>query len=494
MALLRVGEGVEGRKSLVMLTALTAGLAACTTVGPNFVPPEPPAVSAYAMPGDATPLAATLDPKTRVAGPWWRAFGSDHLNALMDQALAGNLSVAAALAKLDAARAAQTVEGADRLPRVDAKAGAERERFNTAAFGFASFPSPTINLFTLGQTVSYDLDLFGGQRRRSEAAAARFEAEGRRADGAYMILTARVAAQAAQIAGLEARLAVDQDILADDQKLIDIQNAAIAVGGTPASSNINRRQQLAEDQALAEPVRQQIAQARHALALLVGQPPAAWTAPDFALSEFATPTSAPQEIPSAWIRHRPDVAAAEADLHAATARIGVATADLYPSFRLSAGFSQLATTPANLFGYSASAWNFGAGASAPVFHGGALRAGKRAAEAEARLAMGQYQQTVLTALTQAADVMTNLAHDEARLKDLNAAEASAKSNLAHEQSAYNLGGDPLIAVIEAKRRLDVTKVGRTTAEGARLADLIELYAVSATDWRDPVAAKPAAPQ
>ena len=471
------------------LTALSASLAACTTVGPDFTAPDPPTVTAYGAAGDAVPAAMALDPKTRVAGPWWRAFGSEHLNAVMDQALAGNRSVAVALASLDAARAAQAGEGAGRLPRVDASAGAERQRFNTAAFGFASFPSPTINLFNFGQTVSYDLDLFGGQRRRSEAAAARVEAEGRRADAAYMILTARVAVQAAQIAGLEARLAVNRDLLADDQKLIDIQIAAIAAGGTPPSSGISRRQQLAEDQALAAPLRQQIAQARHALALLVGRPPAAWSAPDFALSEFATPTGAPQEIPSVWIRHRPDVAAAEADLHAATARIGVATADLYPRFRLSAGFSQLATTPANLFGYSASAWNFGAGASAPVFHGGALRAGQRGAQAEARLAMAQYQQTVLTALTQAADVMTNLAHDEERLKDLANAEINARAGLDRAQSAYDLGGGPFIAVAEAKRRADLATGARTLAEAGRLTDLIELYAVSATDWREPAAAK-----
>ena len=143
------------RVSLSLLApGLAAALGACTTVGPDFVAPKPPAIPIYGMVGDAQPAAMAMDAKTRLAGQWWRTFGSANLNSLMNQALAGSPTVAEALATLERARASQEVEGADHKPRVDVTGGAERQRFNTAAFGFANFPSPTVNLLNFGQTVS----------------------------------------------------------------------------------------------------------------------------------------------------------------------------------------------------------------------------------------------------------------------------------------------------------------------------------------------------
>ena len=224
----------------------------------------------------------------------------------MTTALRDNPSVAEAVATLDRARAEEAVAAADAKPKIDANAGAIRERINVQAFGFSGFPgfpalsNPTISLFSLGATVSYGLDLFGLTRRRIEVAGAAADAEARRADAAYLTLTGNVALQAVKIAGLREEIAVLGDIVADDRASIDIVRAAQAAGGESRTAGLGGQAQLEADQALAPPVRQELAQARHQLAGLVGQAPSTWTAPDFAFAGFTPPAKIPVALPSAW--------------------------------------------------------------------------------------------------------------------------------------------------------------------------------------------------
>ena len=299
------------RRLLAMVVA--ACLAGCAVVGPNFQRPAAPASAGFAMAGDERPGGVALTSETRAAGPWWRALGSPRLDAVMSEALAGNQTVAAADASLQKARALEQSARGGLAPKLDASAGAERERINTQVFGITGFPSPTINLYSVGGTVSYDLDLFGGGRRRVEAAGAMAQAQAHRTDAAYLTLTGDVALQAVRIAGLRARIATLQAIIADDQVNIDIVRKAEAAGGEAPAAATGGMAQLAEDQALLPPVGQQLAQARHALALLVGKAPAAWTAPDFAMEGFAPPAHIPVSLPSILVRRRPDILAAEAD-------------------------------------------------------------------------------------------------------------------------------------------------------------------------------------
>ena len=464
--------------------ALIAGvLGACAAMGPNFHSPAPPSAAGYAMAGDAVPAQAVLSPQARVAGPWWRGLGSPRLDQVMTQALADNQTVAAADAALQRAKAQEDSAKGARLPQVDANAGAQRERINTQAFGIKGFPSPTINLYTVGATVSYDLDIFGARRRRIEEADARTRAQGWRADAAYLTLTGNVALQAVRIAGLRAQLAAVRAILADDAASLDIVHRAQAAGGEASSASTVGEAQLAQDRALLPPIAQQLAQARHGLALLVGHAPAQWSAPDFAFEEFTPPAVIPVELPSALVRRRPDILAAEADLHADTAQIGVATAALYPDIRLVAGLTQEALTPAAIFSFSSTAYNFGAGLTAPIFHGGSLRADKRAAQAQARASLAQYRQTVLTAFVQVSDVLSALAEDDERLADLTRAETVASANLADARTAYRLGGGAFADVVTAQRQLNRARLARVDAAGQRLADIVALYAATASDWR-----------
>lgn len=467
---------------LLASVALASLLGACATVGPDFKAPAAPATGGYAMAGDAQPSAVRLSPDVRVAGPWWQALGSPQLDAVIRQALADSPSIAEAQANLEKARAdARAVSGAAG-PQAELSAGGQRERINTASFGFSGFPSPTINLFSVGANISYDLDLFGGQRRAGEAATARAEAEARRADAAYLSLTGNVALQAVRVAALRAQIAAAEQTVKDDEALIEIIARAQAAGGAARSSGAPAEAQLAKDQAKIPPLQNLLAQARHQLALLSGKAPADWTAPDFDLAAFAAPSDVPVALPSGLVRNRPDIRAAEADLHAATADIGVATAALYPDIKLSAGLTQSAVKPGDLFGYDASGWNIGGALTAPLLNGGTLKARQKAAEAAARAAMARYQTTVLTAFTQVADVLSALAADEAEIAALTRQVEAGNREIASAQTAWKLGGGTLYDVIDARRRLGEARLDLEQARGQKLYDLVRLYAATAADW------------
>jgi NodT family efflux transporter outer membrane factor (OMF) lipoprotein len=223
---------------------------------------------------------------------------------------------------------------------------------------------------------------------------------------------------------------------------------------------------------------------RHRLAMLVGKSPAEWTAPDFDLADFTLPDAIPVSLPSSLVRQRPDILAAEADLHAATAEIGIQTANLYPDLRLSAGLTQSAIKPENLFNYSASGWNLGAGLAGPLFHGGTLRANRRAAEADARAALARYQGTVLNAFVQVADSLQSLAQGDATLAALARAEQAAQSSLNDRQNALRLGGGPMLDVVDSQRQLARARRARVQAQGERYMDAVRLFAATAADWRD----------
>jgi NodT family efflux transporter outer membrane factor (OMF) lipoprotein len=468
------------------LAACALALAGCKTVGPDFHTPAAPAGAAgggYAMAGDPIAASARLDPAARTLGAWWQAFGSPELDQTVRTALADSPTVAEANATLERYQAEARAARGAQLPQVDATAGAQRERINTQAFGFTGFPSPTINLYSVGATVSYDLDLFGAKRRATEAAQAKVEAAARQADAAYLTLTGAVATQAMRVAGLRAQIAALEAVVADDQRTIEMVRAAERAGGEAPSAATSATAQLAEDEAAIPPLQRQLAEARHQLALLSGKSPAAWTAPDFDLARFTQPAEIPVSLPSTLVRRRPDILAAEAELHEATARVGVAVANQYPDIKLSANLTQSATEFGNLFDYNASGWNILAGVTAPIFHGGTLRAERAAAEAEARASLARYEQTVLRAFTQVSDVLVALATDEGEIAALAKAEATAQSSVRDAEAAYRLGGGPLIDVVDARRGLSRARRALVEARARKFEDMVQLYAATAADWR-----------
>ncbi len=475
-------------RSLLRLAATASALTlgACATVGPNFKTPDAPkgaAAAGYAMAGDAVAPGVRLTPEARVAGPWWQAFGSPELDAAMREALAANPTVAEANANLAKAQAQLAATRGAQQVQVDASGSVQRERVNTQSFGFTGFPSPTISLYSIGAAVSYDLDLFGGLKRATEADRARVDQAAHEADAAYLTLTGDVALQAMKIAGLRGQIAAVQAIVASDRENLQMVRKAQAAGGEARSALSVGVGQLAEDEAMLPPLQRDLDAARHQMALLVGKSPAEWTAPDFDLAKFAAPDVVPLSLPSELLRRRPDIMAAEAELHAATAEIGVAVANQYPNISLSADLTQAAIKPEKIFNYSSSGWSLLSGFTAPILNGGTLKAERKVAEAEANAAMARYQQTVLRAFVQVADVLSALGTDEASIASLKRANAAADAGLRDAQTAYRLGGGTLLQVVDSQRTVSRARRALVEAQAQRYEDLVQLYAATAADWR-----------
>lgn len=466
--------------------ASVLALGACAAVGPNFKSPAPPqgaAAKGYSMAGDAKAPQAELAPEARVAGPWWQAFASPELDATVRQALTDSPTLAEANATLQRAQANLAAVEGQRKPQLDYNASIARERINFQAFGFTGFLNPTINLYSIGSTVSYDLDVFGGRRRASEEAKAQAEAQARRADAAYLTLSGNVVLQAMRIASLRSQIATVQSVVADDQRVVDLVRKAEQLGGEAPAAIVNSQTQLAEDRALIPPLERELDAARHQMALLSGKSPAEWAPPDFDVAKFTLPEHIPVSLPSELIRRRPDILAADADLHAATAAVGVAVANQYPDIRLSAALTQASIHPGDLFRYAASGWDVMGGLTGPIFHGGTLKAQRREAEAEARASMARYQQTVLRAFVQVSDSLAALGTDRESIAALSEAVNSAEHNARNSQTAYQLGGGALLQVIDAQRQLSRTRRALVQAQGQQLADLVELFTATAADWR-----------
>jgi NodT family efflux transporter outer membrane factor (OMF) lipoprotein len=260
--------------------------------------------------------------------------------------MAHNQSLAASNATLEQARQQVAAVAGGTLPQVDANARVEREEANLAAFGFdpAEFGivggNPIFNLYTVGGGVSYDLDLFGGRKRSVEQAAARAEGQLRQTEAAHLIVAGRVVSQVLAIAAIRTRIATTSALLEEDQRMVELTEARRRAGAGTLVEVLNAQSQLANDRGDLPPLEQQLAEARNMLAILVGTPPAELEATDFDLDSFMVPASIPVTIPSLLVHKRPDILQAEADLHAATAGLGVATARLYPDITLGATLTQ----------------------------------------------------------------------------------------------------------------------------------------------------------
>jgi NodT family efflux transporter outer membrane factor (OMF) lipoprotein len=408
-------------------------------------------------------------------------------------ALTDSPSVAQAKATLQRYQATERATIGARQPEVIATPSIQRQKFNPKAFGiddkssvpgFGGFNGRTFDLFSLTGRVNYDLDLFGGGRRRVEAAGARTQQAAHEADAAYLALSGNVALQAMHIAGLRGEIAAMEQINSDDRALLGLAHKAFAVGGIPRTTVTQVEAQLAEDEAILPPLRRQYDQARHQLALLVGKSPADWTAPDFDLAQMTVPSSVPVALPSSLVRRRPDILAAEAELHAATAAIGVAMADQYPAIRLSAngGFSGL--TPGDVISPDASAWTLLGGVAAPLFDGGARKARTKEAQAEALEALARYRVTVLRAFVEVSDAMAAVQSDQSELEALTRAVARSQLGADDTLAAARLGARTAGDVIQSRRQLYNDQRRLAQAQAQRLSDLIDLYAASAADWRD----------
>ncbi|HEY1797368.1 MAG TPA: efflux transporter outer membrane subunit [Stellaceae bacterium] len=469
----------------VLLSLLTLSLAGCE-LGPNFFSPAPPEATEYASPGernlgDGPRDKRTLDVGARIASDWWTIFHSPALDRVMKQAIADSPSLAQAQAQLAFAREQIIVAQGAELPQVDLTGGIARQEVNVEISGNPRPPIP-VNIYSISPTVSYPLDIFGGLKRTVESREASAELSQDQLAAAYLALTGNIAMQSITIASVRAEMETVERIIADDERNLKLVKTAQEAGTATEVDVTSAQSQLANDRTLIPPLRQRLSVAKHALAVFAGKVPIEFDAPDFDLRGFALPNVIPVTLPSTMVRDRPDILAAEAQMHVASANIGVATAALYPNLTLGATFAQQATQLTNFFSGAYSAFSIGASAAAPIFHGGALKAQQRAAYAAFDAAFAAYKQVVIQAFGQVADSLQALLHDDQDVASQAAAVAAADKALKLARLSFQEGNTTLLQVLDSERQADRANIGLVQARSRRVLDTAQLFVALGSGW------------
>ncbi len=416
-----------------------------------------------------------------MAADWWALFRSPQLDAVIKEAMRNNPGLAAAEANLRASQNEMRSGYGIFYPAVNADASASRERFALLSFGQKA-PSNVFNLFTLSASVSYALDVFGGQRRLVEGLGAEADVAQASERAAYLALAANIVNTVVAAAGYRAEIEATQQLIELQKEQVEIAKVQAEAGTVPYANVLSLQSQLASYEATIPQLTQKLDQSEDLLAALAGHPPAEWQAPPVRLADLALPTALPVSLPSHLVRQRPDILAAEATAHAASANIGVATAAMLPSISLNGSYEALTNSTSSLFPSNGRAWNVGASATAPLFQGGTLWFKRKAAISQYDEAMALYRQTVLGAFEQVADVLHALDHDAAALLAEDQALAAAAEALRLVQIDYDAGIATYLDVLLADTQFHQATIADLQAIAVRYQDTVALFAALGGGW------------
>lgn len=470
---------------------MAVGLAGCEA-GPNFVRPAPPQVSGYTPQNTALVLApGGHEPAQRIATAktmsraWYRLFHVPALDDIVRQAIADSPTVAAARATLAQAQQAVLQARGGYYPQLDLTASAERQKGPANLLGQQPGKSlPAYDLYAVGPLASFAPDVFGVTARRVELAASLAQYQAFELAAAQLTITGDIVTEALTIASNRAQLNAVDAIITDDAKNLAIVKEKLAVGRAPKTDVLIAESQLANDRALVPPLEQQLAAAEDALTILAGKYAAQWSPPAFKLADFSLPSTLPVSVPSKLVHQRPDILAAEAQLHAASAGIGVAVGQMYPNINLSASLQSAAIEPGQLFERSGLVGSVLAGLSAPVFHGGALQAQKQGAIDAFRASSATYKQVVVRAFGQVTDTLRALDHDAelvtAERRALGIADASVKL----QRLAYGAGRVDVLKLVDAERSDQQARIGYVRAVAQRYIDTAQLFVAMGGGWTE----------
>jgi NodT family efflux transporter outer membrane factor (OMF) lipoprotein len=463
--------------SRLRLLAFSGTLTLCAcTVGPNFKTPDAPTAPGYSAPGDSPPPAdqrVTLG--AQIEGDWWAQFHSTRLDELIKVALEANQDIAAGKARIAEAQEEVIAAHAALLPALTFGTTVGRQKYGKSLFGPLDFVIPPFTYYTVGPSISAPLDIFGGNKRALEETQAYKDYQKDELDAAYLSLTANVVAQALSVAAARAQIEVVQDIIANDQRNVDLVQRSLDDGQATRTQLLTAQTQLATDKTLLPELHQEESTARHALAILVGKSPAEWTPPELALSDFVLPGEIAVSLPSELVHRRPDILAAEAQLHAASAAIGVATANLYPNITLGGSLTQQALTPGGLFQGAAAAWTIAANLTAPLYDGGRLRAERRAAVDGYQASLADYRQVILRSFGDVADSLQALSNDDEQFNSQSVAAQTAAAARDLARRSYTVGNSGILDVLDAERSTAQAQLGLSRARAQRLLDTARLY-------------------
>ncbi len=461
-------------------------------VGPDFHQPKPPDTQGYLHSGgrpaqgaQATQAAARdvqhIAVGAEIAGQWWQLFHSPALDEVVRAAIAGSPTLAAANATLAQAREEVIVARAGLLPHLSASTSAQ----HSGEPGVGTLGGGSSNLYTVGVAASYNADVFGGTRRAVEQQQALAEMQRDQLAAAYLTLTGDVVNEVLTIVSTRLEISTTEELIASDRRNLALTQREFDVGVATRADVLTADSQLAADLTQLPTLHKQLDQAYDALAVLAGRTPAEWRTYPFDIREFTLPREIPVSVPSKLVRQRPDILAAEAQLHAASAAVGVAVAEEYPDITLSASLTRDALTAASLFHQFDTLWSAGGALAQPIFEGGALRAQARAARDAFKAQAATYQSVVLTALGQVADDLWALQHDAELLTvDRHSVDVSLEA-LQLQQTSYQVGTTNVLNLIDAERTYAQARLGFATAEVQQYEDTAGLLvAVGGGWWKD----------
>jgi NodT family efflux transporter outer membrane factor (OMF) lipoprotein len=481
------------------LPLLAAGWLTGCAVGPDYhVPPAPVLASLTPTPMPAHTVTAAGEAQHFTSGAdisaqWWTLFHSPALNGLIDTALANNPTLTAAQGTLVEAEENLRAEQGAFAPSVSGSFLAERERISSAesaTSGNAGASSasgsqisiPPFDLYNASLSLSYDPDVFGGVRRQVESLAAQAAYERYELEASYLTLTANIVTAAVTEASLTAQISATEQIIAGEQRQLAILQSQFALGGVSMANVLSEQATLAGTAATLPPLESSLALERNQLADYVGTMPADFHIDDFTLASLQLPQDLPVSLPSAIVAQRPDIAAAAALLHEASANVGVATANMLPQISLSADVGHDALTTATLFTPQTLAWSLIGQLTQPLFEGGTLDAKRKSAIAALHVAAAQYQATVLSAFQNVADALQVLQFDAATLAAAQAAQTAAANSLKVTQAQFQLGGTPFTAVLTAQTTYQNAVITAVKAQATRLADTAALFQALGGGW------------
>jgi NodT family efflux transporter outer membrane factor (OMF) lipoprotein len=487
-------NSVLKRAALPALAVLTG-----CAVGPNFHQPAAPAGAGYspsALTGThaaAGPLGAAQKfvQADDIPGEWWTLFQSPDLDRLIKRALQANPSIAAAQASLRVAEENTLAQDGSFFPSVGLLAQGSKNQTSTASLSpVAANNKAFYSLYTAQLSISYSPDVFGLNRRTVEGLAAQAENQRDELEAAYLSLSSNVVMAAVQEAGLRAEIAAQEQTINADEELERIIAHQYTIGEVAQSVMLQQQSVLAQAKQLLPPLQRQLNMQENALIALSGGYPNQVLPATFDLSQLHLPQTLPVSLPSALVAQRPDILAAAANMHAASAQIGVAIANRLPQFPLTAQFGTSPAAIANAFTPYNQFFTVAAGLTAPLFDGGTLKHKQRAAEAQFEYAAATYQHTVIGAFQNVSDTLRALQTDADQLQAAQTADDVARKNLAIARTELQAGAVAYYSVLNAEQMYEAAQLALVQAKVMRLTDTAALFQALGGGWwhrNDPTA-------
>jgi NodT family efflux transporter outer membrane factor (OMF) lipoprotein len=495
-------EGALMYKLRLILAGAVAGVLTACNLGPNFKQLAAPETPVYSRSLPAAGAATSVTYGGDVAAEWYELFHSEGLNALVRQALANSPDLDAARHGLLAAEYELKAVAGSALPQIDATGQIGRAHVNGSfLYGPVNSLDVTGNRFALGPSLAYNLDVFGGVRRSIEAQQAATTSVHEQVLDTYVTLVDQVVINAFDYAASRVQIDVTQALVQELQAQFDLTRKLEQAGKITRSDTLSAQTQLDNVVATLPGLEQQRDVYRNALAQLTGSAPDDFRMPDLSLKDFTLPGDVPASLPAVLVHHRPDILAAEANLHQASARIGVAEAARFPSISLSAQYSQQTTALNEFLRRPGGLWSVGADMTAPLFHGGSLSAREQEAKEQYLQAQGTYRKTVVAAFVEVADALQSLAHDSDGYLAHTQALSAARENSDLAATQFRAGRYTQLQVLTAEQQYQQAALTQVQSDVQRFTDVAALFRALGGGWwnasRDPalqpVAFTPSAP-